>query len=208
MAGRKAGRGHGPFQPLWPLSPTPLSPDLLPNNAVAAGETGSLMAFGEGAPDWAASQELASLPAAKKTQLTVRLRNFQANAGNLKKEFEKAKTSASVPGIGVSGVIYDEVAVWVVMGFANSQWFSANDFVRGWVSLFFCSLLWYFFNKKIHKNYTIAILEGLERTCAFQFFEPKKGMRLDFFSVESFSKKVTRCANGLMSSNFRVWKSS
>jgi vesicle transport through interaction with t-SNAREs protein 1 len=38
--------------------------------------------------------ELASLPAAKKAQLSVRLRNFQANAANLKKEFEKAQTAA------------------------------------------------------------------------------------------------------------------
>lgn len=48
--------------------------------------------------------ELASLPAAKKTQLTVRLRNFQANASNLKKEFEKAKVSVNRKElIGASG---------------------------------------------------------------------------------------------------------
>ena len=41
--------------------------------------------------------ELAALPSAKKMKLTVRLQNFQKDAANLKKEFEKAKTAAGDP---------------------------------------------------------------------------------------------------------------
>lgn len=40
--------------------------------------------------------ELKSLPSAKKGKLTTRLQNFQKDASNLKKEFDQAKTAASM----------------------------------------------------------------------------------------------------------------